>query len=152
MAAPSRTTSLGISIVNPESMRTDDAGITDYELQRNKRKARLHAEVQKVLLSKGVFLEERVLRGFDGRVPGEHESIAENKPHRKKNAAPTVEKSALAKRSPLRRSARRTGKDTPVPSWNASPQEPNTEEVSHASQKHKIPVHVVELSSVFLHC
>jgi hypothetical protein len=76
----------------------------------------------------------------------------ENKPHRKKNAAPAVEKSTLANRAPLRRSAQRTGKDTPVPSQNASPQEPNREEVSHAPQKHKIHVHVVGLSFVFLHC
>jgi hypothetical protein len=80
MVAPSRTTSPGVSLGNPHDINTDNAGITEYELLRDKRKEKLHAKVQKALLSNGFLIDERVLQGFDGTLQPERESTAENNP------------------------------------------------------------------------
>jgi hypothetical protein len=78
MAAPSRTESLGMPVPNPHDLRFDNERLTEYELLQEKKKARLHAEVQLALVTQGVLLDERVLQGFDGKVPSKLESTAQN--------------------------------------------------------------------------
>jgi hypothetical protein len=68
MAAPSRTASLGTPATNPDDVNLENARVIEYELLRDKRKETLYTEVQLALVSAGVVLDDRVLRGFDGKI------------------------------------------------------------------------------------
>jgi hypothetical protein len=106
MAVPSRCASLGTLAPNPNDVNLENAGITEYELLRDKRKATLHAEVQVALVNAGLVLDDRVLRGFDGKIAFLPDGTCKNVTHSPKRSRRQLHLSVARGGPPTRRSLR----------------------------------------------
>jgi hypothetical protein len=129
MAAPSRSASLGVTEANPDDSNVEELGLTKYEVLRNRRKEALHAQIQLSLVTEGVVLDKRVLRGFDGKPALQNRSTPQIHAPLKEGIAPGIGKSTEAARTPLRRSQRRRESGGEVPPAPTSVNQPTAVKV-----------------------
>jgi hypothetical protein len=121
MVAPSRTASLDVSALNTEDFNAGEDGLTEYERLRNKRKEALHVQIQLALLNDGVVLDDRVLRGFDGKPPPEQRSTGGDGPPLAPPDRRVLVTSTATAVPRLRKSLRRREKSADQPPMRTSP-------------------------------
>jgi hypothetical protein len=129
MVALSRTVSLGVLKANPYDSNASLEGLTEYEVLRNRRKEALHVQIQLALLNEGVVLDERVLRGFDGKCPVEPHSTGQSASLLEEGVPTTVIESTAAGGLPLHRSLRKKTSTGEEPRPQTSPQQPRPDKV-----------------------
>jgi hypothetical protein len=121
MAAPLRTEYLGVAVANPVTGNLERSGITQYELLRDKRKASLHAQVQLALATAGVILDDRVARGFDGKIPFPAECSFDIVTTPKKRISRRSKEFVVSGEPPLCRSLRKKSPPQEAPLADSTP-------------------------------